>query len=230
MWIAHQKHPSEQGPLQLSLQGARQALNQFIPLLANVAGQSRRSLYPHLATSCCDDGTSIEGGSAAKGAKVQGFATQLHCSLGKLAIVSPACIIRIVPNRHIRIDQRSNPLRTVLLVEDSLTEAEVLSQYLKQAYLGVIKVSSSEEAQSALKSHRPDLVVLDVILPGQSGFEFCRDLKTDPATKDIPVVMCSTKGTDADKLWGSMVGADAYVPKPVDGKEFVSTVRQLLPA
>ncbi|WP_017327739.1 response regulator transcription factor [Synechococcus sp. PCC 7336] len=170
-----------------------------------------------------------------EGQKFEAWRSQLlPCSLGKLAIVGPACIAGFVqwPTQHIICiaQKRSIPLRTVLLVEDSLTEAEVLTQYLKQAYFGVVKVSSSEEAQSAMRSQRPDLVVLDVILPGQSGFELCRDLKSDPATKDIPVVMCSTKGTDADKLWGSMVGADAYVPKPVDGQEFLSTVRQLLPA
>ncbi|NEP50471.1 MAG: response regulator, partial [Moorea sp. SIO3C2] len=70
--------------------------------------------------------------------------------------------------------------------------------------------------------------ILDVILPGQSGFELCRELKTNANTQTIPVVICSTKGTDADKLWGSMLGADAYLPKPVNQQELIQTIQQLL--
>jgi DNA-binding response OmpR family regulator len=116
---------------------------------------------------------------------------------------------------------------TVLLVEDSLTETEVLSAYLKQAGVTVVSVTSGEEAQIKLQSQKPDLVILDVILPGQSGFELCRELKTNANTQGIPVVICSTKGTDADKLWGSMLGADAYIPKPVDQKKLMQTIQQL---
>ncbi|MEL7085504.1 MAG: response regulator [Cyanobacteria bacterium P01_A01_bin.3] len=119
-------------------------------------------------------------------------------------------------------------MSTVLLVEDSATDAEIISTYLKQAYVGVVTASSSEEAQAKLIARRPDLVLLDVILPGQSGFEWCQELKSNPETKDIPVVLCSTKGTEADKIWGSMLGADAYLAKPVDSRELVSTIKRLL--
>ncbi|MBF2001887.1 MAG: response regulator [Synechococcales cyanobacterium C42_A2020_086] len=119
-------------------------------------------------------------------------------------------------------------MSTVLLVEDSLTEAELLSTYLRQAGLTVVNVKSGEEAQEKLHLHKPDLIVLDVILPGQSGFELCRELKANSATGSIPVVMCSTKNTEADKMWGSMLGADAYLPKPVNHQELLQTVRQLL--
>jgi DNA-binding response OmpR family regulator len=118
-------------------------------------------------------------------------------------------------------------MTTVLLVEDSLTETEVLTRYLRQAGLTVVSVTSGEEAQIKLQLQKPDLVILDVILPGQSGFEICRKLKTNSSTQRIPVVICSTKGTDADKLWGSMLGADAYISKPVDQKELMQTIQQL---
>jgi DNA-binding response OmpR family regulator len=116
---------------------------------------------------------------------------------------------------------------TVLLVEDSLTETEILTRYLQQAGLGVVSAASGEEAYIKLQSQKPDLVILDVILPGQSGFEICRDIKTNEALRKIPVVICSTKGTEADKLWGSMLGADAYIPKPVDRQKLIQTVQQL---
>ena len=119
-------------------------------------------------------------------------------------------------------------MNTALLVEDSITEIEVLSRYLRQLGLEVVHVSSCEEAEQQLDQSRPDLIVLDVILPGKSGFELCRELKKDPKTDSIPVVLCSTKNTEADKLWGDMLGADAYCPKPVDPQQFEQIVRQLV--
>ena len=117
---------------------------------------------------------------------------------------------------------------TALLVEDSLTDRELLTRYLQQTGMTVTSVPSSEEALRILSTTPPDLVFLDVVLPGQSGFEFCRNLKTDESTQNIPVVICSTKGTEADKLWGSMLGADAYLTKPVDQQQLTQTVEQLM--
>ncbi|MGF1537341.1 MAG: response regulator transcription factor [Elainellaceae cyanobacterium] len=119
-------------------------------------------------------------------------------------------------------------MTTVLLVEDSLTETELLTQYLRQAGLIVISVMNCEEARLKLQAQMPDLVLLDVILPGQSGFELCRELKTSTGTENIPVVICSTKGTQADQIWGTMLGADAYLPKPVDKQELTKTVLRLI--
>ncbi|MEO0406625.1 MAG: response regulator [Cyanobacteria bacterium P01_A01_bin.135] len=119
-------------------------------------------------------------------------------------------------------------MSTVLLVEDSLTETELFTQYLRQVGLAVVSVMSCEEARQKLQSQMPDLVLLDVLLPGQSGFELCRELKNSAGTERIPVVLCSTKGTEADRLWGTMLGADAYLPKPVDKQELTKTVLQLI--
>ncbi|MBD2102307.1 response regulator transcription factor [Leptolyngbya sp. FACHB-261] len=119
-------------------------------------------------------------------------------------------------------------MNTVLLVEDSLTDAELMSRYLKQLGISVVCVRSGEEAISKLGFQKPDLIVLDVILPGQSGFELCRELKKNPVTSQIPVVMCSTKSTEVDRIWGNMLGADAYLPKPVDPQQLLTVVRQLI--
>jgi two-component system, chemotaxis family, response regulator PixH len=121
-------------------------------------------------------------------------------------------------------------MTTILLVEDSLTESQLLTQYLRQGGLTVVSVTSCEEARFKLQSQKPDLVLLDVILPGQSGFEFCRELKNNVSTQKIPIVLCSTKGTEADKIWGSMLGANAYLPKPVDQQELMNTVMRLTAA
>lgn len=119
-------------------------------------------------------------------------------------------------------------MSTVLVVEDSITEMQILSSYLQQAGLAVMSAHSGEEAQTKLSNSTPDLIVLDVILPGQSGFELCRELKADPRTNQIPIIICSTKDTDVDKMWGNLLGADAYIPKPVDPTLFLSTIRQLI--
>lgn len=119
---------------------------------------------------------------------------------------------------------------TILLVEDSLTDAGMLSLYLHQGGLSVVSVTNCEDARMHLSRQRPDLVLLDVMLPGQSGFELCHELKTNASTEQIPVVICSTKGTEADKLWGTMLGADAYLPKPINQTELITIILRLITA
>lgn len=119
-------------------------------------------------------------------------------------------------------------MNTVLLVEDSLTDSTLLSGYLQQSGLTVVSVGSVEEAHTKLHDHRPDLIVLDVILPGQSGFELCHELKANPETVSIPVLICTSKNTEADKLWINLLGADAYLPKPVNQHDLLHTVQQLM--
>ncbi|MEL6814041.1 MAG: response regulator [Cyanobacteria bacterium J06598_3] len=120
-------------------------------------------------------------------------------------------------------------MKTALIVEDSLTDTEVLTGYLRQTGVSVTSANSSEEALKMLQSAHPDLVFLDVVLPGQSGFEFCHDLKTNESTRNIPIIICSTKDTEADKLWGSMLGADAYLAKPFSQQQITQAVAQFVP-
>ena len=116
----------------------------------------------------------------------------------------------------------------ILLVEDSQAEAEKLTRYLQKQRLSVLRVTSGEEAELRLKQEKPVLIVLDVILPGQSGFELCRKLKADPITQKIPVVICSTKNKELDKTWAKMSGADAYLTKPVNEAALQQTINQLI--
>jgi two-component system, chemotaxis family, response regulator PixH len=117
---------------------------------------------------------------------------------------------------------------TVLVVEDSQTDMQILIHCLRQGGINVLVAQSGEEAIATLTKQRPDAVVLDVVLPGCSGFEVCRQLKTEANTSDIPVVLCSTKGTEMDKFWGMKQGADAYLSKPIDQEELVRTIKQLI--
>ena len=120
------------------------------------------------------------------------------------------------------------PMSTALVIEDSSTYMELLSECLRQDGYTVLQATSEEEAMQVLKSQKPDLIFLDVVLPGRSGFEICRDLKDADDTRSIPVVMCSTKNTEMDRFWGKKQGADAYVGKPFNPDEILATAREVL--
>ncbi|NBD32724.1 MAG: response regulator [Cyanobacteria bacterium] len=119
-------------------------------------------------------------------------------------------------------------MKNVLLIEDSPTEAAQLQDYLEQEGFSVYRASSSEEAEIKIKGQKPNLIVLDIILPGKSGFELCRKLKEQPETQKIPIILCSTKNTEVDMTWGKMGGADAYLTKPVNSQTLVETVSQFI--
>jgi DNA-binding response OmpR family regulator len=119
-------------------------------------------------------------------------------------------------------------MSTVLVVEDTLTEMEIITSCLRRGGLNVMTANNGNDAIAKISSQKPDLIVLDVVLPDRSGFELCRDLKAEAGTSNIPIVICSTKGSDMDKFWGKKQGADAYLAKPVDQAELVRTVKQLI--
>ncbi|MEM1366652.1 MAG: response regulator [Cyanobacteria bacterium P01_H01_bin.15] len=115
---------------------------------------------------------------------------------------------------------------TVLIVEDSAMERKLLSGYLQTSGLEVVMATSGEEALQQIERSQPDAIVLDIVLPGLSGFEICRQLKNNETTQQIPIILCSTKDTAMDKFWGLKQGADAYITKPVDKVEFLRTLNQ----
>ena len=119
-------------------------------------------------------------------------------------------------------------MSTVLVVEDSITQREMITDLLKGSGLVVAIATDGMEALEQIKTFRPDIVVLDIVMPRMNGYEVCRRLKTDPKTQGVPVVMCSSKGEEFDRYWGMRQGADAYIVKPFQPKELVGTVKQLL--
>ncbi|MDX2272591.1 MAG: response regulator [Cyanobacteriota bacterium] len=121
-------------------------------------------------------------------------------------------------------------MATVLVVEDSASEAAIITSCLQKGGLIPIIVGSSEEARQRLEQQKPDLIVLDVVLPGSSGFEFCRELRKKPETAHLPIVICSTKDGDMDKFWGMKQGASAYITKPINQEELLRTVQALIKA
>jgi two-component system, chemotaxis family, response regulator PixH len=121
-------------------------------------------------------------------------------------------------------------MATVLIVEDTNTEAEIIGGTLRGAGFVTIRAVSSEDAKTKLSEQKPDLIILDVVLPGESGFELCRELKEAPNTQMIPIILCSTKNTEMDKFWGMKQGASSYLTKPIVAADLIRTAKLLTQA
>ena len=119
------------------------------------------------------------------------------------------------------------PIKRVLVVDDSPTERHCLNEILTKAGFTVSFAFNGEEGVIKAKASKPDLVVMDVVMPGLNGFQACRAITQDEHTKDIPVILCTTKNQETDKIWALRQGAKAYVTKPVDGAELLKKISAL---
>jgi twitching motility two-component system response regulator PilH len=118
-------------------------------------------------------------------------------------------------------------IKNVLVVDDSPTDRQYLTELLAKNGFKVSTADSAEDALAKVKEQKPDLVLMDVVMPGQSGFQATRTLSKDEATKNIPVIICSTKGQDTDKAWGMKQGARDYVVKPVNASDLLAKIAAL---
>lgn len=119
-------------------------------------------------------------------------------------------------------------MSNVLVVEDSAPQREMISELLAKSGMSVALATDGVEALEQVKALQPDIVVLDIVMPRKNGYEVCREIKSDPSTQHVPVIICSSKGEDFDKYWGMKQGADAYIVKPFQPKELIGTIKQLL--
>ena len=120
-------------------------------------------------------------------------------------------------------------MSTILVVDDSPTALKLVSKTLATAGHHIITASDGEEAVAKATDAHPDLVVLDVIMPHKNGYQVCRQLKNDPKTHDIKIILFTIQNQQADYLWGMHQGADAYLAKPFHEAELLATVAQFLP-
>jgi twitching motility two-component system response regulator PilH len=119
-------------------------------------------------------------------------------------------------------------VKKILVVDDSPTVRHFISEILKaKGY----EVSFAEDGYAGVlkaKAEMPDLIVMDIVMPGLNGFQACRAITKDPATEKIPVILCTTKGQETDKIWGMRQGAKGYITKPVNSVELLSKIAALV--
>lgn len=119
-------------------------------------------------------------------------------------------------------------MTTVLVVEDTLSELELISSYLRDSGYNVIGVTNAKEALNKAVEQQPDAIVTDIVMPGMSGFELCRQLKNNPVTEQLPIIICSSKDQEIDRFWGIKQGAAVYVTKPFTREELVRAIKSVV--
>jgi len=119
-------------------------------------------------------------------------------------------------------------LATVLVVDDSPTETHIFSEALNRAGFQVETAANGQEGVDAARRLRPDLILMDVVMPVLNGFQATRQLQRDPQTADIPVIMVTTKDQETDRTWGMRQGAMDYLVKPVNTDDLVARIRTVL--
>ncbi|NER84528.1 MAG: response regulator [Leptolyngbya sp. SIO1D8] len=117
---------------------------------------------------------------------------------------------------------------TVLVVEDTPSEMELMSHYLRESGCLVISAATAQDALDKAVQQKPDVIVTDVVMPGMSGFELCRNLKKKSETAHVPIVICTSKNLDIDRLWGMKQGADAYLTKPYTQDQLLQTINSVI--
>ncbi len=119
-------------------------------------------------------------------------------------------------------------MANILIVDDSPTELHVLKTMLEKNGFFVSSASSGEEGVEKAKAEQPDMILMDVVMPGMNGFQAAREITGNPETSNIPIIIVSTKDQETDKMWGLRQGAKDYITKPAKEKELISKINTLL--
>ena len=108
------------------------------------------------------------------------------------------------------------PVKKILIIDDSPTERYILTEILNRGGYQVITAENGEEGLARAYSEQPDLILMDVVMPGLNGYQATRTLSRNEQTKHIPIIVCSSKGQETDKIWGLRQGALDYLTKPIE--------------
>ena len=119
------------------------------------------------------------------------------------------------------------PIKKILVVDDSPTERHVLVDLLTKNGYQVITAESGEEGVEKAKKELPDLVLMDVVMPGLNGYQATRTLTREESTKHIPIIVCTSKGQETDRIWGLRQGALDYLVKPVKAVELLAKIAEI---
>ncbi len=118
-------------------------------------------------------------------------------------------------------------IEKVLIVDDSKTELLFMSDLLQKNGLSVRTAESGDEAFRQLSEEKPDLILMDVVMPGKNGFQLTRSINRTPEYSDIPIFICTSKSLETDRVWGMRQGARDYITKPIDAAELILKIRAL---
>ena len=116
-------------------------------------------------------------------------------------------------------------IKKILVVDDSKTELYHLKELLTSGGYSVRTAENGDDTWKRLEEEKPDLILMDVVMPGQNGFQLTRAITRDPRYADVPVIMCTSKNQETDRVWGMRQGARDYVVKPVDGGELIGKIK-----
>jgi twitching motility two-component system response regulator PilH len=115
----------------------------------------------------------------------------------------------------------------ILIVDDSPTERYYLSEILVKNGFAVSTADNGEEALVKMRAERPQLILMDVVMPGANGFQVTRAIARDPELAQVPVIICSSKNQETDRIWGMRQGAKDYLVKPVDPAQLLASIANL---
>lgn len=118
-------------------------------------------------------------------------------------------------------------IHNVLVVDDSKTELMFLTDLLQKNGMSVRTAEGADEALQRLADAKPDLILMDVVMPGQNGYQLTRAIHRTPDYADIPIIMCTSKSLETDRVWGMRQGASDYITKPVNAAELMEKIRAL---
>ena len=118
-------------------------------------------------------------------------------------------------------------IKKILVVDDSPTERLALTELLSARGYHVATAENGEDAIAKSKSEKPDLILMDVVMPGMNGYQATRTISRDELTRAIPIIMCTSKGLETDRIWGMRQGAFDYLVKPIDTAELLARIRAL---
>lgn len=118
-------------------------------------------------------------------------------------------------------------INKILIVDDSPTERLYLTDILVKNGFTVTTAVNGDEAMERIRADRPELILMDVVMPGTNGFQVTRAIARDPEMADVPVIICSSKNQETDRIWGIRQGAKDYLVKPVDPERLLASIAAL---
>lgn len=118
-------------------------------------------------------------------------------------------------------------IRCIMVVDDSPTDRHYITEILTDQGYDVVGAQSADDAHRQIAAQKPDLILMDIVMPGENGFQATRDLTRADATRDIPIIMCTSKGQPTDRIWGLRQGAREYIVKPIVRDELIAKIKAL---